>query len=236
MQNPHLNPLLDGDYLIYRVGFAVKDDEPVEYALSTVKHAIHNIWDRFPDATERKLYLSGKNNFRDKLGTILIYKGNRDPSHRPHYYSEIKEYIIKYHNAIVVDGQEADDAVCIEQWKHKDRSTVIVGIDKDLHQCPGWHFNPVRDELKYVTLAEGNAFFFHQMLTGDRTDNIPGIKGLGEIRAAKLLDPCDKDIFKMKDVVMQQYKKQYGSEAENAYHEVSNLLWMRREEGQTCPF
>ena len=236
MNNSHLNPLVDGDILVYRVGFAVKDDEPVEYALSTVKHAIHNIYDRFPDSERQVLYLSGKDNFRDHIAKMAVYKGNRDPSHRPHYYQEIKDYMIAHQHAIVVEGQEADDAMVQEQWRNKDKSTVICSIDKDLRTCPGFHYNFVKDKLDYVTLTDANAFFFEQLLTGDRTDNIPGIKGLGPVKAGKLLAPCNKETQRMKDVVMSEYRKQYGDDAERAYWEISNLLWIRREEGAECPF
>jgi hypothetical protein len=227
--------LWDADYLIYRVGFAVNDTEPVEYALATVKSSINGVLDRVAN-TGHQLYLTGKGNFRDTLGTIQVYKGNRDPADRPYYYQEIKDYLINHQGAIVVTGQEADDEVGIRQWEKKDRSTCIVGQDKDLKMIPGWHYNPVKDESCYITLPEANTFFFFQMLTGDRTDNIPGIKGIGDVRAAKLLGPVKGDIIKMKDVVFQKYREQYGEAAESAYAEVSNLLWIRREEDQVCPF
>lgn len=236
MKTSELTPLIDCDVITYRCGFAVKDDEPLEYALSTVKHSVLGILDKFPDRKDQRLFLTGKNNFRDKIATIQVYKGNRDPSHKPKFYQEIKDYLIDVHGAEVVNGIEADDAQGMEQWKHKDRSTVIVGIDKDMRMIPGWHYNYVKDILDYVTLQDGNAFFFHQMLVGDRTDNVPGIKGLGEVKAAKLLAPCQKDVIRMRDTVMEQYIKQYGSDGERAYHEVANLLWIRREPDQQCPF
>lgn len=192
--------------------------------------------DKFPERTYHRIYLSGKDNFRDKLGTIQVYKGNRDPSQRPKYYQEIKDYLINVHGAILCHGQEADDQVGIDQWAAKDRSTCIVGQDKDLNMIPGHHFNPVKEEYWYINLADANAWFFQQMLEGDRTDNIPGIQGIGPVKASKLLAPCQKDVFKMREVVMSQYRQQYGEAAESAYAEVSSLLWIRREENQRCPF
>lgn len=231
-----LCPLIDGDLYVYRIGFAVKDDEPVEYALSTVKHAINNVLERFDQAPWHRIFLSGKGNFREDIAKTLVYKGNRDPSMRPFYYQEIKDYLINIHGAEVVDGIEADDAVATLQWQHKDRSTVIVRQDKDLNMIPGYHFNPVKEELKYITLPEANEWFFIQMLWGDRTDNIPGIDGLGEVRSKKLLAPCNREVLRMQEVVKQQYKKAFGEDAERRYKEIANLLWMRREEGQECPY
>lgn len=237
MNEKALNPLIDGDILVYRCGFAAKEDEPLEYTLHTVKSVLEFIYDKFPERKWSKLYLTGKDNFRDTLATLQVYKGNRDPSHKPQYYQEIKDYLINVHGAETIIGQEADDAQGIEQWSHKDKSTVIVGIDKDLKMIPGYHYNWVKDILEYQNLRDANEFFFFQMLTGDRTDNIPGIKGVGDKTAAKLLAPAVKNITAMQKVVMDQYIKQYGEEvAPMAYREVANLLWIRREENQECPF
>lgn len=232
----NLIPLVDGDILCYRCGFACKDDEPLEYALATVRNAIRNIYDKFPDSPEQKLYLTGKGNFRDYVATMQEYKGNRDTAARPKFYREIREYMMAYHSAILVEGQEADDAMGIEQWKHKDKSTVIVSIDKDLRMIPGYHYNFVKDNLDYVTLADANYAFFKQMLVGDRSDNIPGINKIGDKTSDKLLAPANKLVADMQTIVKREYERQYGEHAEEAYKEVATLLWIRREENQPCPF
>lgn len=242
---PHLNPLIDADVIVYRVGFAVDaakhpdgtpKDEPVEYALATVRSVLENIHDKFPEQEYRRIFLTGKGNFRDKAATLQVYKGNRDPSHKPRYYSDIKDYLIGVHKAEVCDGQEADDAQGIAQWAKKDRSTVIVGIDKDMYMIPGWHYNWVKDEGKYINLDEANTFFFKQMLTGDRTDNVPGIPKIGPVTADKMIDPVSGNISAMQDVVRDAYRKYYGDRAEFAYREIASLLWIRREEDQVCPY
>lgn len=257
MNTKALTPLIDADVICYRVGFAVKEDEPVNYALSTVKNVLENIMDRFPEATSRRVFLTGKGNFRDDLATIMTYKGNRDPNNKPFYYSEIRDYLVEHQGAEVIEGQEADDAQAIAQWAAKDRSTVIVGIDKDLYMIPGFHYNWVTDEFKYISLKEANKHFFHQMLTGDRTDNILGCgvmtdkvyktgakkgqsyssrEGVGPKEADELLAPCNYDVMKMAEVVRQQYKKHRGETARADHAENAALLWMRREEGQKCPW
>ena len=232
----NLIPLIDGDILVYRCGFACKEDEPLEYCLATVKHAIEGILDRFPDRPEHHLYLTGKGNFRDYICSIQEYKGNRDPDAKPRFYSEIREYMEAFQGAEVIHGQEADDAIGIKQFSHIDRSTVICSIDKDLNMIPGWHYNFVKDDLYYVTLADANYNFFKQMLVGDRSDNVPGIHKVGDKTADKLLAPANKAIMTMKEIVLDQYRKQYGDNAESAYKEVANLLWIRRKENQECPY
>ena len=226
-----LFPLVDSDYLVYRVGFAVKEDEPLEYALATMREAINNIWDKYE--TKGKLYLTGKGNFRDSIATIQVYKGNRDPANKPKYYSELREYMLAYHPTEVVEGMEAEDRCGILQYAAKDRSTCIVGVDKDLDMIPGWHYNPVKDITRYITLEEADTAFWKQVLTGDRVDNIPGIKGLGPKTADKLIDPVAGNWTTMSEVVMNEYKKHYGSEAWNVMDENARLLWIIRKEGIT---
>ena len=235
MKNSELSPLLDCDIFVYRVGFAA-NEEPLEYALATMRSVLDNIRDRFPDRKYEKLYLTGKDNFREKVAKRHKYKGNRDPSHKPVHYNDIRDYLVNVQGAEVIDGQEADDALGIEQWKNKDKSTVIVSIDKDLKMVPGFHYHPFKDELIYVNLTDANAFFFQQMLTGDRTDNIHGIKGIGDKTAIKMLAPCNKDVIEMQKVVREAYKKAFGEEAREVYRENAALLWMRREPEQECPF
>lgn len=224
-----LRPLVDSDYLLYRIGFAVGEDEPVEYALSTVKHAVNNIWDRF--GQKGTLYLTGRGNYRDEVATIQVYKGNRDPADKPFYYQEIKDYLINIHNAEVVHGMEADDKVGIEQYKCKDRDTVIVGQDKDLDMIPGWRFNPVKEIQYYITLEEANRNFWRQVLTGDRTDNIPGLSGIGPVKAEKILARSNNTWDSMQDVVLGEYEKVYGDKAYAAFRENATLLWIQRKEG-----
>lgn len=235
MNTEALSPLIDADYIVYRVGFAVKDDEPIEYALSTVKHSLEHVWEKFPKGRERHIFLSGKGNFRDNIATIQVYKGNRDPSHKPKFYTEIKDYMINVHGAQTVNGMEAEDAAGIMQYANKDRSTVIVGVDKDLLCVPGWHYNPVKEELVYVTLSEANTHFWKQVLTGDRVDNILGIPGCGPKTANKIIDPVAGDWEQMEQAVLDAYIKHYGNttSGESAMDETAKLVWILRKEGET---
>jgi hypothetical protein len=100
---------------------------------------------------------------------------------------------------------------------------------------PGYHFNWVKGVFYYLTIEEANLNFFRQMLVGDTTDNIPGIRGLGVVKTNRLLaDGTSTD--EAQHIVKQEYQKEYGGKWEEAYNEVATLLWMRREEGQKCPF
>lgn len=217
--------------VVYRCGFAGDDDEPLEYKLQSVKTVIDNIMAQFPEATSRRAFLSGKNNYRDKLATIRIYKGNRDPHNKPVYYDEIREYLIGYQGAEVVDGMEADDALGIAQWAAKDKSTCIVTSDKDLNCIPGWHYNWVKGETYYQTLAEANKCFWSQVLTGDTTDNIQGIPKVGPKTAEKVLSKTNGSWVDMYAAVGEEYKKYYKDQAYAAFHENASLIWIQRDAG-----
>lgn len=234
-----LRGLIDGDIVVYRCGFAVKDDEPVEHAYQAVKTTFEGKLLRFPEMdadSTPAVYLSGDNNFREKVATILPYKGNRDKLRKPKYYNEIRSYLEAVHAAKVINGLEPDDEIGCEQWANG-KSTCIVSIDKDLDMIPGYHYNWVRDHFYYVSLDEANYNFYLQMLIGDRVDNIPGIDGIGPVKAARALGDIGKDLDKYAAVVRNEYSKQYGAKWEDALQEVAQLIWIRRipEKGPDLP-
>jgi 5'-3' exonuclease len=226
-----LNPLIDCDIITYRVGFACNDEnEPIEFCLHSVKKVIQGILEKFSEREYHKLFLTGKDNFRDKVATMQPYKGNRKDTPKPIYYEEIRQYMIDVWGAEVIEGMEADDAMGIGQWAAKDKSTCIVTMDKDLNMIPGWHWNWVKGgDPNYIRLPEADRFFWFQMLTGDSTDNIPGIPRVGPKTAEKILAKGNNH----REIVMEEYKKYYRDKAEMAFDEVAKLLWILREEGKT---
>lgn len=227
----------------------------IEAALGGAKDMIGTILDK-SGADEMQIYLSGKKNFREDLATFAKYKGNRDKQRRPLFYQEIKDYLCNVWGAVYSDGCEADDAMGLAQEK----DTMIVSIDKDLLQIPGRHFNWVRDEMTTVSIDEGIHLFYKQILTGDRTDNIVGIPGVGDKTAEKLLAKCPQD--RWDTMIVEEYRKGFtkkplegckatkygltynhhatGKECFKTYaeyaREVAQLVWIQRKGGEECPF
>ena len=70
----------------------------------------------------------------------------------------MNEYLVKEYKAEVCDGQEADDALGINQTDQ----TIICTIDKDLLMIPGQHYNFVKEEFKTVTYLDGLKHFYMQ--------------------------------------------------------------------------
>jgi hypothetical protein len=176
--------------------------------------------------------MSGSTNFRKDIATLKPYKGNRT-SEKPKYYLEIRDYLIKNYGAIMAEGQEADDLMGIAQWAKPDSSTVICSIDKDLDMIPGLHYNDKKDKLYEVSLEEANRFFVVQLLTGDATDNIPGVPGIGPKNAERLL--WGRSAEEGIEIVQQEYNKAYGASGQEAFEENARLLWIRRKENQEPP-
>lgn len=140
------------------------------------------------------LYLTpSTGNFRDAIGTIRKYKGNRDTSSRPFYYPDLREHLLAAHQAIVARGEEADDQISwvARKFYKEQREFVIIGIDKDLLQIPGRHYNWVDDEHKELSEDEARLFYWAQVLAGDSGDNVPGCYGLGLKKAEHFLVQCN---------------------------------------------
>ena len=124
-------------------------------------------------------------------------------------------------------GQEADDSLAQEQTEKGDK-TVIVSIDKDMLQVPGWHYNFVNRTMQYKNHAEGFHSFCVQMLMGDKVDNIIGLSRVGIKTALKILhetDPPCNDAFL--ETVAMKYKEHGDTELKH-FKENAKLLWLRR--------
>ena len=194
--------------------------EPVENALNNVKTVLTEIKSflskRFGEV-ELEVFLSGKSNFRDDVATIKVYKGNRDPLHKPHWYNEIKEYLRSVWKAEEEEHLEADDILA----KLQSNNTCIVTTDKDLDQIAGWHYNWVKDILYEVSVEQAIHSKYIQILTGDSTDNIEGIPGVGPVSAEKCLEWCSS-IDDYEQAIKEEYEHFFtqnkkGVEKSNEY-------------------
>ncbi len=221
-----LKLLIDSDVIVYRAGHgAAKGDYlmNVEYA----ENILYPMIERFMPC-DYECFLTGKNNFRHSVATVKPYKGNRDPSTRPRYYKQLRDYLVEFWGAKVIDGREADDAMGESQTDE----TIICSIDKDLKMIPGKHYNFVKGEITEVSETEAIYNFFRQMLIGDRSDNIPGIDGIGEKKSEKLLS--GKSPKEQLEIVQGLYKKQYGEEQwSEIFDEIATLLWIQRKDEPT---
>ena len=219
--------LIDADYLIYAIGFTCEDVSE-RTAKNRLVETLENLVYVHLKADSYEAFLTGKGNFRYDIAKTVPYKGNRKDAAKPPYYQELRDHMVKRLGAVVVEGQEADDEVAIRMSKEPDTYT-LVGVDKDLLQIPGWHFNPAKNLEQYVNEFEAYKSFCLQLLTGDRTDNIPGLQGVGPKKAEKALKDS-KTKQELLETAWEKYQE-LGHTLEY-FSEQGQLLWLRRYEGE----
>ena len=177
--------LIDGDIILWRIG-ATTNEASEDIAKVRLNQYIDEIFHKSFCSDYRVFLTDSKGNFRVKV--YPEYKANR-VQERPKHYNALREYLINNEKAEVSWGQEADDLLGIEQTGN----TIIASIDKDLDMVPGLHYNFVNDKHYSISNSVGKHKFWCQMLTGDATDNIPGIRGIGPKKAEKILNGCYTD-------------------------------------------
>ena len=215
--------LLDADIFCYRVGFAT-EDEHENTAIETMAVFLEDLlmFDLL-DTNDHELFLTGKTNFRNEVAVTIPYKGNRKDVKKPKHLPLLREYLQTAWGASVSDGQEADDDIAIRATE-LDGQGIIVSIDKDFLQVPGWHYNFVKKVKKFVTPEEGLRFFYKQILMGDRADNIKGMERVGEVRATKMLAELTTE--------KEFYACCVEGLGKERVLENARLLWLRRQQGQ----
>jgi len=192
------------------------------------------------------LFLTGKGNFRDGIAKEKKYKGNRKKE-KPFHYANLKAYVLAAYDCRLVDGLEADDLLAVEQTvRLHNKDTIICSRDKDLRIQEGFHyswevagqprFGPAWvDELGVLQLKRGGKklfgtgmrFFYSQLLTGDLTDNIPGLGGYGPIKAFNALKEC-KTTDELFNAVRELYRAKHGDEWRDKMLERGRCLWMTK--------
>ena len=194
-------------------------------------------------------------NFREAVAKEKVYKGNRKNDKPFHFYNLLAHMLSNYETRIHEGGLEADDYMCVTQYKSwQDGDTIICSRDKDLRQCPGNHYSwevgkqpsigpmfveplghldlitkiDAKGRKTYKLFGTGHKFFYAQMMTGDLVDNIGGVKGRGPVFAHTLLDECttERDLY---ELVAEKYVIAWGDEWKDKMREQAGLLWMVRE-------
>lgn len=195
-------------------------------------------------------------NFRDEVAKEKAYKAGRKADKPFHFYNILVYLLANYPTAIHEDGLEADDFMCITQYKSwQDGDTVICSRDKDVRQCPGLHYSwevgnqaaigPLFVEpLGFLELQQkldkngkkkppklfgvGAKFFYAQMIMGDAVDNIGGVKNRGPVFADTLLKDTTSE-RECYELVAEKYVQAWGDSWKEKMREQANLLWMVRE-------
>ena len=217
--------LIDGDIVAYRCAFKCNDESEKTACYTTgsfLSDMISHLYTLIDGEPDYKVYLTGKGNFRHDIAVTEPYKGNRKEKEKPVHLEAIRQYLIKDWNAVVSEGEEADDLIAIDATAIPD--SIIVSLDKDFNQVPGKHYNFNKQDLYNVSEDEGLLFFYRQIIMGDKADNIVGVHGIGEKKSQKLLEDLSE---------IEMYNKCIELlDSEERVIENARLLWLRREPDQ----
>lgn len=238
------------------------DPEPEENALKAIDSCLSEVANYYIYNRQRnplfKIFLSGETNFRYDI--FPDYKKHRKTQRKPTHLAACKQYLVDRHGAFRFEGYEADDLIgmtahalidsdtaCLNYKLSKSQGTVAVGIsivsnDKDFTQIGGsWveQYDFTTGQVTQVNRLEALTYFYKQILTGDKSDGIPGLPKVGNQTALSILNSHGLEEHKVKErdlynAVVLAYAKHFGS-TDTAVEEVAwraRLLYLLREEGK----
>lgn len=228
---------------------AVPQPESEASVIDTTRKYVGSFIDTYAPDGDFRLFLSGPCNFRKDIATVSEYKGGRKD--KPVHLELVRQTIADTFDFVTFSqGQEADDDMGIAQSQAGDGETAIISADKDMRQIRGLHIvipGPTAKDQSYrrikVSQRKADYTFWCQMLTGDRCDNIMGVPGLGDIKAAKLLEPVMGNNRASLRVIEDAYRTAHSNGKfppvtqdtkrwDDIVLEMGRLLWIRREPDQ----
>lgn len=204
--------------------YQTKTPEPWESVERTIVKYCNEVINNLSDSFNATLLVGGGGNFRFDIATIEPYKGNR-VADKPFHFEAIKQFIVETYEAKKVYGVEVDDAIGILAQP----GDLIISQDKDLLQLPGSHKHPLTGKEQEVSEIEGLRSFYGQVITGDTSDNIPGLYGIGSSSTyVKAIKKMETEI-EMYDLVTKLYTQRFGFYWSKFLRENMMLLWLLRD-------
>ena len=204
--------LVDGDWLIYSACCATENDirwdewvhtlhaDPVDIR-DFVKWKLAH-WAELANDTDVVLCFSSYPTFRHEIHSE--YKANRMGRRKPLGLRDAIDWAKAEYEHRVMANLEADDVMSLLLTGCTYWDPIMVSIDKDMRTVPGRVL--VDDQIILTSRHQANLNWMTQALTGDTSDNYPGLKGFGPKTAAKLLDGAET-LAEMWDRVVGAYKK-----------------------------
>lgn len=199
-----MKAIIDADSLVYIIGWYCKDLPQASTSYEQViKQTDDFMYKILQDckATEYIGFLGGPHpTFRHMMNPE--YKANRGLT-KPDWYMKwggvISHRLFHYWRFNLVEGIEAEDAVSIMAYNEikinkSFKNYVVVHIDKDLNQIPGEHYNYKDGKSCFINNAKAEYNLYFQVLKGDKTDNVPGLPGIGDVKAKKILNDLNLGI------------------------------------------
>lgn len=212
--------IIDADSIIHAAVHPRKEEERGEYTEDEVETiVIPKIREKLMEIqlaisegfNIQKVYcfVGGKGSYRKNI--FPLYKSNR-PEKLP-ILGKVYELCQKELNFVRADDMlEADDMLHILGYEFKDLA-ILSYIDKDLKQIPGVCYNYNQKYWYNVTEEEARKSLICQLFSGDASDNVPGLKGIGPKKAQKFYEECTNNFSVMRKLLI-EYGKQYDNAKE----------------------
>lgn len=183
----------DGDYLLYFACSACEADIRWTEDIHTLHLDQGDVKDLLFTMLERQEQITGDPDvlicFSDyptfRHQEYQEYKANRAGRRKPLGYMDMRQWMMQTFNSRVMPGLEADDVMGILATNGTVPSPIIVSPDKDMRTIPGRLL--ARDEVEEISQWQADRTWMTQTLTGDTSDNYPGVKGVGPKGAEKIL-------------------------------------------------
>ena len=230
-QPNNMTLLIDADTILYAT-CAVLEEETSEGYVINLDLAENTIKEKLAYMKKRTgcgsalLFFTGGRNFRFDL--YPDYKGNRKEVRHPAGREELKQRLSeRYSNVVIVDCWEADDAVVALKVNAPD-AYLLSATDKDVLQgVAGRHYNYNKDV--FITTTEERARFwpYFQCITGDPSDNIKGVPGLGPKKALQFISPEMDEQQLWRGVLSAYASKDLGEEEALLNMRMVNMLQTR---------
>lgn len=222
--------IIDADSILYQIAYMQPSPALCRKALDDkLKEIMTNT-----GAISGAVFIKGKDNFRYEVDAA--YKGNRKDTIEPEVKDRIDdlyEYCKDF--GIQSDGGEADDycGIAADLALQDNKRYIVCHIDKDLDCIPGWHYNFRKDTLYYVEPEDGYRFLMMQILTGDATDNIQGLRGVGPKTAEKLINGVPNNLLWSR--VIDIWKEKCGDNWEPFFLKCANCIYIRESDDDLKP-
>lgn len=230
--------LIDADKLKHLVAYDVfcnlklnvpRSEEMLSYF---IEERLKEIFGQF-SAKGYIFCFSGKSSstFRHHVAFEKEYKGNRKED--PNFYegkiedmSKVVKTVMKRYPSLIFNDLEADDILCFLQTK----DTFIYSNDKDLKQIPGLHFDIVKKDVYEISEEEAFRNLCYQLIIGDSTDYITGLKGYGPKKASMIMETTlTKQLINR---ILLEYQLTFGLTAgTDTFVENWNLIKLRMNRG-----
>jgi 5'-3' exonuclease len=188
--------LFDGNSLFARAWFSCYKPGVEMVREITLKRAIVSV-----------LNILDVDNFNGKATRLLFCwdmgrKTNKRHAEKPTDYHPTMEELKKLLTALLgvahsqILGQEADDLVATAAFKSTARNVIVISGDKDLRQLHGGNIQyyclnagsliSKRAIVEKMHVKRPSQIAIALAIVGDRSDNIPGIRGWGERKVNRM--------------------------------------------------